>query len=162
MKKTKFIIITSVAVGILAMGGVLGALGLGIVSAQESLDNYPLIIQNLAKRFNLDADEVNQVFEDTKETKMSERLDQSVEDSTITEEQRDLIIEKYEEMHNKMEEINNQELTREERKDAIQTLKEELRDWAEENDIPLDSLVMRGGRYGPYGKGFKHGMMGDF
>lgn len=118
------------------------------VSALIGLGNgeYPDIIKNLAAKFNADPAEVEQVFEDTHDQMISSRLDKAVADGRITAEQKTLILNKMDEVQAKMEEINNQEMTATERRDALESLHDELRDWADENDIPL--MFLMGNRRG--------------
>lgn len=113
------------------------------VSALIGLGNveYPDIIKNLAAKFNADPAEVEQVFEDTHDQMISSRLDKAVADGRITAEQKTLILNKMDEVQAKMDEINNQEMTATERRDALESLHDELRDWADENDIPLMFLM---------------------
>lgn len=113
------------------------------VSALIGLGNgeYPDIIKNLAAKFNADPAEVEQVFEDTHDQMISSRLDKAVADGRITAEQKTLILNKMDEVQAKMDEINNQEMTATERRDALESLHDELRDWADENDISLMFLM---------------------
>jgi hypothetical protein len=118
------------------------------VSALIGLGNgeYPDLIKNLAAKFNADPAEVEQVFEDTHDQMISSRLDEAVADGEISAEQKTLILNKMDEVQAKMEEINNQEMTATERRDALESLHDELRDWADENDIPL--MFLMGNRRG--------------
>ena len=118
------------------------------VSALIGLGNgeYPDLIKNLAAKFNADPAEVEQVFEDTHDQMISSRLDEAVADGEISAEQKTLILNKMDEVQAKMEEINNQEMTATERRDALGSLHDELRDWADENDIPL--MFLMGNRRG--------------
>lgn len=118
------------------------------VSALIGLGNgeYPDLIKNLAAKFNADPAEVEQVFEDTHDQMISSRLDEAVADGEISAEQKALILNKMDEVQAKIEEINNQEMTATERRDALESLHDELRDWADENDIPL--MFLMGNRRG--------------
>lgn len=77
------------------------------------------------------------------------KLDSAVEAGTITEDQKDAIIEKKAEMIEKFQELKA--LPPEERKLEMIKLKEEFRTWAEENDIDLKALCQghgeKGGRH---------------
>jgi len=118
------------------------------VSALIGLGNgeYPDLIKNLAAKFNADPAEVEQVFEDTHDQMISSRLDEAVADGEISAEQKTLILNKMDEVQAKIKEINNQEMTATERRDALESLHDELRDWADENDIPL--MFLMGNRRG--------------
>lgn len=74
------------------------------------------------------------------------KLDSAVEEGTITEEQKNAIIEKKTEMMEKFIEIKG--LPPEERKAEILKLKEEFILWAEENDIDLNALWQGHGKKG--------------
>jgi polyhydroxyalkanoate synthesis regulator phasin len=132
----------------------LGLLSASVASAQDS--TYPSIIQKIAEKFNLNEDEVAAVFDEERDehhaemqAKWSERLDDLVNDGKINAEQKQAILDKHEEMHNKMEEWKD--LDPEERHEKMRGLREEFRAWAEEQGIDLPLL-------GPY----KHGFMVGF
>ena len=154
MSKNKVLTI----LGVSALGTALfvgsAYLTLQSVSALIGLGNgeYPDLIKNLAAKFNADPAEVEQVFEDTHDQMIESRLDTAVAEGKITAEQKGLILNKMDEFHAKMEEINEQELTATERRDALESLHEEVRDWADENDIPLMYLMVNG-------RGMNGGMM---
>jgi hypothetical protein len=154
MSKNKVLTI----LGVSALGTALfvgsAYLTLQSVSALIGLGNgeYPDLIKNLAAKFNADPAEVEQVFEDTHDQMIESRLDTAVAEGKITADQKTLIINKMEEFQAKIEEINNQELTATERRDALESLHEEVRDWADENDIPLMYLMVNG-------RGMNGGMM---
>ena len=131
------------AATILAVGtlGVIGALGITQAYAQESENGEsPLIIQNLAKAFGVSEDEVETVFEETREQKKDEHLDSLVENGTLTQEQRDALEAKQEEMHSQREEIMNSSMTAEERREAMKTLQDNMESWAEEQGIDLSEF----------------------
>lgn len=133
MQNKKLILSTIVAVGVF---GILSASSLVYALAATTDGEYPAIIQNLAAKFNLDPDAVQTVFDDTRQAQTEERLDQAVEDGTITKEQKTLILAKQEEIQTKMGEIRNSEATMDEHHEQMQTLMDELNDWADQNDIP--------------------------
>lgn len=141
--KKKLILFNSIA---LLAFGILGILGFSAVKAQESLEDYPLIVQNLVERFGLNADEVEKVFEDTRTQRHSERFDEYTEDGTITEEQKNFILEKMEETREKLDAIHIEEMTTDERQEAMQNIHEELSNWAEENNIPEEVMIFGVGK----------------
>jgi len=154
MSKNKVLTI----LGVSALGTALfvgsAYLTLQSVSALIGLGNgeYPDLIKNLAAKFNADPAEVEQVFEDTHDQMIESRLDTAVAEGKITADQKTLIINKMEEFQTKIDEINDQELTATERRDALENLHEEVRDWADKNDIPLMYLMVNG-------RGMNGGMM---
>lgn len=134
--------------GLLAIQGVQALIGSG---------GYSDLVENLASKFNLDPAAVEQVFEDTEDERRSERLQEAVDDGDITAEQKTMIESKLDEHEAKIQEINDKELTATERIEAMQGLREEMEDWADENDIPSMFIMM--GRMG--GRGGRDGMMMD-
>jgi hypothetical protein len=118
------------------------------VSALIGIGNgqYPDLIKNLAAKFNADPAEVEQVFEDTHDQMISTRLDEAVAEGKITADQKTMIVNKMDEVQAKMDEINNQELTATARRDALEALHEEVRTWADDNNIPLGYVMFGGGR----------------
>lgn len=139
------------------------ALGASQVSAQETTDGYPSIVAKIAERFNLNQDDVKAVFDEEKTEMMEEmkarneeRLAEAVAAGEITEEQKQLILDKQAELHAKRqsERADMQSLTEEERKAAMQAKRDEmdsrrteLETWAQENGIDMKYLMM-GGRRG--------------
>jgi len=137
---------------ILASAVVYGAVN---VYAQE-ISDYPLIIQRLVERFNLDPAQVQEVFTGVREERMimrqanfGERLTQAVEEGKISEEQKQAILEKKAEMREKHEELKG--LSPEERRQAMEQFREEMKVWADGNGITPELLfglrigIMRGG-----------------
>lgn len=138
MSKNKIAILSVIAV--ITVTGV-GLLGISQVSAETIDGAYSKIVQNIADKFNLDPEEVQQVFKETREEAFSDRLDKEVEDGNITEAQKQLIIDKISEHKVAIEEINNLSLTFSERQEKMEALREEIKTWADENDIPLRLLI---------------------
>lgn len=157
MKKSK-VLIPSLVLGTVVL------VGMGLVnnaSANEETQ-YPPIVQKIAERFNLNQDEVKQFFDENREeqqeerqlerkTKAEERLVNLVEEGIITEEQKQLLIAKHEEMRleseSHREELENlsQEERREKIKEHSEANREEMKQWAEENGIDLKELFPRDG-----------------
>ncbi len=96
-------------------------------------------------------DEAREERYEEMQERIDERLDQAVENGRISEAQKDAILDKLDEMHDKGQELKG--LSVEERRKAIIEFRKELRDWAEENDIDLDLLP----RFGP-GNGGRGGI----
>ena len=128
------------------------------VSAQGNFDKYPSIITKLVEKFNLNEDEVKAVFDNQRQeretemqTRRQEELDKLVTDGKITQEQKQLIIAKQEELKNQMQGNweNQKDLSKEDRQKLQQTRSEELKKWAQENGI--DEQYLHFG--GPEGKG---------
>jgi len=134
MRKTKLALVVTGGVLLVATTVAGGVFALNNVSALIN-GEYPTIVENIATKFNLNPSEVEQVFESTRIQERTERLSQAVVDGDITEAQKNLILEKENEFRASIEKINSQELTADARHEAIQNLRSDLIDWAEENDI---------------------------
>jgi len=156
--KTKTLIFSAVAVGAIVLTGLYGLSAVS-VGAQGVISNP--ITQRLAERFNLNSDEVQEVFQEMRQEKremfqihFGEKLDEAVSEGVITQEQKEVILSKKIEMQERKEEFRN--LSAEERKQAIIELKQEMKDWAEENNIDFQSFK---GSFAPKsgGKGFFKG-----
>lgn len=147
MNKKILLAVLSLAV----LGGAL--YGVNQVSAQETSTNpHDSLIQRLVARFGLNENEINQVFEEEHEARhaemakrMEERLSQAVTDGKLTEEQKQKILAKHEEMKNsreaEMESFKN--MTEEERRTAMEKKHTELTTWAKVNDIPMEYLMFK-------------------
>ena len=126
-------------VGALAFGTTLGVAGLKTIDAATGTD-YP-IIQNLAEKFNTSPEDVKGIFDRTREERIQERqkavedsLNRAVKDGKITKDQKNTILSKQEKVRNKMEEVR--------------MVREDLRNWAEENDIDLKDILPGKGSHG--------------
>lgn len=158
MKGTKTITVALI-LGALA---VVALFGTGLVFAAED-DGFPPIVQKLAERFGLDAGEVNDVFvgehearRDSMMDRQKERLDKAVEDGKLTEAQKKELIEKLDEMHQNKSDLKGS--GPQAHFEAMGEAKEDLRTWAEENDIELSEVLdcgQRGGRMMKHRGGFK-------
>lgn len=139
----------------------LGLLSVSYAAAQSDAGRYLPIVEKIAAKFNLNKDDVQAVFDEERDerhaemqARFAERLDDLVNSGKITNEQKDAIIKKHEEMHNKMLELKDMEP--EERKAEMQKVHEDFKNWAEEQGIDLPAL-------GPmkfmHKRGVGHGMM---
>lgn len=136
--------------GILAVG----SLGVLPVGAQDTT-TYPPIVQRLAERFSLNVEDVKEVFEEERaehHTKMlktfEDRLSNAVSEGKITEEQKQLILDKHEEMQAKMQDLKSQDLTREEMHEEMKAYHEELKAWAKEQGIEMPLMAFKFGGHG--------------
>lgn len=134
-----------------------GTLGVARAYAQDS-GNYPPVIQKLAEKFGVSADEVQSVFEEVRAehqaemlTNFEERLDNAVQEGKITAEQKQLILDKHEEMQAKMDALRD--LDPEQAREQMKALHEQMQTWAEENGIDFPFVGFKSG----FGKGFKMG-----
>jgi len=157
MIKHKNIILSVMVAGL----GLIALSGVSKTYAQTDT-KYPLLVQRLIEKFNLNTDEVDTVIKDVKNQRQEEikqtisgRLDQAVQGGKITADQKAKILTKLDEWQNKKAELIN--LTLEERKTKMQELRTELEAWAEENNI--DTGVLFGFDHKMFMKGFHKGYM---
>ncbi|OGY23706.1 MAG: hypothetical protein A2172_00065 [Candidatus Woykebacteria bacterium RBG_13_40_15] len=136
-----------IAVAALALGATLGVAGLNSIRAATDSSGSSLV-ENLAEKFNVSTDEVKGVFEQTREERQAEmkkqveeNLAQAVKDGKITQEQKETIQAKQSAIEKKMEEVRS--------------LRQDLHDWADENDVDLSEIMpSKGfGGHGPRGFG---------
>jgi len=166
--KIKVLFLTA-ALGLLALVGVTTATSI----RAEDVETYPPIIQKLVERFNLNPSEVQEVFDQERgerqqerqeemQTRLEERLNEAVENGDLTEEQKQLILAKHQELEQEREANReaSQNMTQERRREAMETKRTELEAWAKENGIEVENLFL--GPMGPKGGhqgwgGFKFG-----
>jgi len=150
------IIIPAIIATIITAGGVFAVTKADFNSMHGSL------AQKIAEQFNLNQDEVTAVFEEHREEnreqrmnqkgeRLNNRLNQVVADGKITEDQKNAIIAKKEEMRASHEKYEN--LSKEEVRIKREEHREEFKQWAEENGIDL-GLLGKGPGMG-HGKGFR-------
>lgn len=160
MTKYKYLIPGFIAVAIAT------AIGATTISAQESGSNGLTMVQRIAQRFNLNESEVQQVFDEEHaerkaqmRTRLEERLSEAVTEGEITEEQKQAILDKHDEMHNKMEALKDSDLTHKQRHEQMRAFHEEMKAWAEEEGLDMKDLMFIGKGFG---KGIRGGrMMGE-
>lgn len=137
--------------------------GSAIVSASTSgNDASDSLVKKIAVKFNLNESDVASVFDEERsareaemKTKTEERLSQAVADGKITEEQKQKIIAKLDEMKSEREANKDsmKDKTDEERKAEMDAKKTELEKWASDNGISTEYLRPEGGHHGPGGFG---------
>lgn len=141
MKVKKAIVLPALAALVITGTALVGT---NSVSAQSGSDT---LVEKIAGKFNLDKSEVQSVFDEAKEerraeqqTKLSENLQEKVDDGTITLEQKALLENKLNEMHEQRKDSKNQDLSKEERRQQRKQHRDEFKKWAEENNIPIEVL----------------------
>jgi len=144
------------------MLALLGSVGIyGIVKAQsDEAGGYPPFIQKLAEKFNLNVSDVKAFFDENRPAKMEPgknfeaKLDEAVTDGELTAEQKALILAKRDEIKSQMQANRdaNKDLSKEQRKAAMEAKRIELETWAKANNIDL-KYVMGGRGFGLGGPG---------
>lgn len=139
--KSKFILIAI----FIALAG-LATISVARVYAGDFQGRSRTIIQKLVQKFNLKESDVQAVFDEVRrehqnqmQANLEERLTQAVKDGKITEAQKQLILAKHKELQDKREKdfANWQNLTPEQKREKMQTQKDELEAWAKQNGIDL-------------------------
>lgn len=158
LKKTLMIVGAAASVGLAG-----AAAGVNAVSAEAGEHSGPLglggLVDKIAGRFDLDESEVQAVFDEHREemhashqARLEERLDEAVEAGELTEDQKNRILAKLEEIKQQHETSREdfKDMTREERHEAMKQKRDDLKKWAEENNIPEEYFRLPGrGHHGP-------------
>jgi hypothetical protein len=161
MKKKLFIPVAVLAL----LGGVTLISATAFVQA-NSEGSYPPIIQKLVERFGLNEEEVKAVFDEVREehraemqSRFGERFNEAVESGDLTEEQKQLILAKHEELRAEREANREsfQNMTWEERREVMEAQRAELESWAEENGVDPKYLFGGLGKRGGCLRGMKGG-----
>lgn len=155
MISTRILAALVIAFGTLAAGGFFL---IGNASAEGNTSRTSLI-ERIASRFNLSTSDVQSVFDEDRkehqaemEQRFEEKLSEAVSNGTITEKQKALILAKHEELQKEREADfeARKDMTPEERRADAEKHREEMKAWAEANNIP-DEFVgpnMDGGMRG--------------
>ena len=170
IRNKKILIPTLVIVGGLS---VFGAIGVQKAFAEDNAQRNS-IIERIASRFNLKVDDVQKVFDESRQERQSEmakiqeeKLAKLVSDGKITEDQKKAILEKCEKIRTEREVDQNrgnmQGMTAEERQSArasrqveMQKQRSEMEQWLEQNGIDKN-LISEIGMLGGIGRGGEGG-----
>ena len=143
MKPRKAVLVAGVAAVVLSI--VTGAVAFAAGSSTAS--GYPPIVQTLAKKLNVSTatvkaafNEEHQARQEERQTALEKQLDAAVKKGTITDAQRDTILAKMAAIQKKQEEVRS--------------LNDDLRQWADDNNVDLATLT---GGMGPGGRGMGGG-----
>ena len=146
------------AAGVVTTIAVASVVGIGAASAQT--DTGTSIVDRIATRFNLNRDEVQTVFDEKHdemeaehEQRQAMRLQELVDNGTLTAEQKTALEAKHEEMETKREALKDQDLTREEVRTQMETARTEFEAWAKDQGIDLDAIRPAGGMGMRHGRG---------
>ncbi|GIW63635.1 MAG: hypothetical protein KatS3mg091_437 [Patescibacteria group bacterium] len=142
-------------VKITALAILLGLLTATTTVIANTADSTDTLIDRLAQRFKLNRQEVQQVFDEYRQEKLAKKqkhfqtyLDQAVTDGKITEEQKQKILEKNQEMQQQIQELKN--LDWQTKKERMSQIKQDYQNWLKENNIPLDVFPHKLGFYKHY------------
>lgn len=159
MISTRILATLVFAFGTLAAGGFFL---IGNASA-DTAGNRTSLIERIATRFNLNRDDVRNIFNEEREAHQKEmaarletRLSEAVANKTITEEQKALILKKHEDVQKEREASleSRRAMTPEERRADAQKHRDEMKAWATANNIPDGFLgIGEGMRKGGHGAG---------
>lgn len=128
----------------------IGVIGVGATTfahAEETNNSGgSSLVDKLAAKFNLNKDEVKAVFDAEHKVRQAEhaqdakeRLDNAVKDGALTQEQADHIQAVFDEIKALHGDTNPRELS-DDIRDQIRDKMDELRSWAEENDIDMRQI----------------------
>lgn len=145
-----------VPIAVLGLIAVLAFSNVDEANASESQWSRGSFAETIAQKFNLNQDDVEEVIQELHQQRfeeregfmrehLEERLEQAVEEGNLTETQMYAILEKFEEMHIRMDELHDQDLSPDEMHEQMADIHEEMEAWAEEQGIDFD-LFMRAGR----------------
>lgn len=161
MKINKSMLVTGLVTGVTAVS----VAGAGVVSAQSANGNDGLI-ESLSTKLGLEQSVVKGAFDEIKSERQAEReaeaeahLQELVDAGTITADQKTKLQEFRAEMQTLRESLQDQDLTREEMKEATEEQRAEFEAWLESEGISLEDIRPEGkdgGRRGHRG-GFRGG-----
>jgi hypothetical protein len=141
----------------LLLAGTAATLGLatvsfGVASAMHDTGEAGSLATKIAQKFNLKDTEVQAVIDEAHEARkaemharMEERLDKAVADGKLTEDQKAKILAKLEELRTERQTLHDklQDMSDEERRELKIQLHDDLKQWAEDNGIPLEYLHIK-------------------
>jgi hypothetical protein len=118
---------------------------------EEDEKDYPIIVEQLAEKLDLETEEVFEAFKDINKERKEElkknfkhKLDKAVEEGNITKEQKEALAAEKKELSERLQQIKD--LPPGERKEALKDIAGDLREWAEENDIDFKDLFPLAGK----------------
>ncbi|MBP6926519.1 MAG: hypothetical protein KBB70_02355 [Candidatus Pacebacteria bacterium] len=140
-----------------------GATASKAASTTDGVNPMSNLIHALATKFNLNETEVKAVFDEQRvqmekehEQLFTNRLTQAIADGKLTQEQVDKITAKKAELETLRTSLEGK--TEDEKRAAVKTQMDALKDWATENNIPAEFMMF--GKMGG-AHGMKGGMMKD-
>jgi hypothetical protein len=149
MKNKRLFITTGIVTLASAVG--VGATALADSSTASNASGEPSgLVQKISDTFHLNKSDVQKVFDDwrtqhqqERRQQLAARLDQAVKDGKITEDQKNKILAKLDELHNQLKDNTSSD-----RRLNHHQLFEELQQWAKDNGINLGQLLPQSTRSG--------------
>ncbi len=139
---------------------VLGTIGSAVHAQAQGKDGPNTIVDAIAEKFSLNRDDVQDVFDEQRkehhaefEDKRSQRLQELVDDGTLSQEQFDALQAKHAELEDAREALKDQDLSRGEMHKKMQELMTSFESWAQDQGIDLTEIMPHHGmkRGGPGG-----------
>lgn len=156
---TKKMFLTVAAVSVLSSGLVVATNAFAQTNSQSTV---PTLVQEIAQKFNLSQSDVQAIFTQHREEMQNEMksnyeayLGNLVKSGKITEEQEQLILNEHKQLTSQMQSNfkNFKTMTPAERQAQMQALKQEVQNWAKQNNINTQYLRPFGGRrFGKFDK----------
>lgn len=148
-KSKKYIIVPIAALGLIA---VLALGSVDTVNAYGTRSRRSDLSETIASKFGLNHAQVVETMDEyhqqrmvenhnEREARLEEKLTQAVAQGSLSESQRYAILEKHEEMAERMQEIHDQDLSRDEMHELKADIHEEMQAWAEENGIEYEAMM---------------------
>jgi len=148
----RYLVVPIVAIGLVAILAFSSADEVSAYGFDDHRDNFA---QAIAQKFNLNQSEVEDVMDEyhqqnigLREQEMlanfDERLDQALAEGKITESQMYAILEKHEEMHDRIVDLRDQDLDRDELHELKADIHDEMEAWADEQGIDYDVFMRLG------------------
>jgi ATP/maltotriose-dependent transcriptional regulator MalT len=151
----KLIIGSGLTLALLAAGGA------GLAQAAGSNDGTgQTLADRIASHFHLSKGDVQKVIQQDRQSheaqrqqRLEQRLDTAVKQGKLTEAQKTLILNKLKELQSQHEQAKQQPggKTAAERQAYMKQQRQQLEQWAKDNNIPLQYLRPPGGSRGPHG-----------
>jgi hypothetical protein len=118
---------------------------------EDDKSDYPIIVEQLAEKLDLEPEEVFEAFKDINKERKEElkknfghKLDKAAEEGDITKEQKEALAAKKKEVSEQLRQIKD--LPPGKRKEALGNAAGDLKEWAEENDIDFKDLFKLAGK----------------
>lgn len=157
---------TMLAAAAITLGLAAGSAGVAYAASNSQIDN-PMnnLVSAIATKFNLNQADVQQVFDEQHaqmeaqhQQEYKDRLAQAVTDGKLTQEQADKITSKAQELQTQRETNKNdfQNKTETERRAFMKEHLDSLKQWATDNNIPIEYMKpgFGHGHHGGPGRGF--------